>query len=172
MYFKIVRRTLKYESEVAQSCPTLCDPMDCRLPGFYVHGIFQARILEWVAVSFSRRSSRPRDWTQVSRIVGRRFTVWSTREYFPESGSFPMSQFFSSVLPMNIQGWFPLGLTDLISLQPKDFKESSPVPQFKSINSSVLSLLHDLHFIPTCDHWKNHRFDYTDLCQQSVLFAF
>ena len=49
------------ESEVAQSCPTLCDPMDCRLPGFYVHGIFQARILEWVAISFSRRSSRPRD---------------------------------------------------------------------------------------------------------------
>ena len=49
------------ESEVAQSCPTLCDPMDCSLPGSSVHGIFQARILEWVAISFSRRSSRPRD---------------------------------------------------------------------------------------------------------------
>ena len=44
------------ESEVAQSCPTLCDPMDCSLPGSSVHGIFQARVLEWVAISFSRRS--------------------------------------------------------------------------------------------------------------------
>ena len=49
------------ENEVAQSCPTLCDPMACSLPGFSVHGIFQARILEWVTISFSRRSSRPRD---------------------------------------------------------------------------------------------------------------
>ena len=60
-------------SEVAQSCPTLCDPMDCSPPGSLVHGIFQAWILEWVAISFSRGSSQPRDWTQVSRIVGRRF---------------------------------------------------------------------------------------------------
>ena len=64
------------ESEVAQSCPTLCNPMDCSLPGFSVHGIFQARVLEWVAMSFSRGSSQPRDWTRVSRIVGRRFTLW------------------------------------------------------------------------------------------------
>ena len=49
------------ESEVAQSCPTLCNSMDCSLPGSSVHGIFQARILEWVAISFSRRSSRSRD---------------------------------------------------------------------------------------------------------------
>ena len=49
------------ESEVTQSCLTLFDPMDCSLPGFSVHGIFQVRILEWVTVSFSRRSSRPRD---------------------------------------------------------------------------------------------------------------
>ena len=48
-------------SEVAQSCPTLCNPMDCSLPGSSVHGILQARILEWVAISFSRGSSRPRD---------------------------------------------------------------------------------------------------------------
>ena len=49
------------ESEVTQSCPTLCDPMDCSLPGFSVHGIFQARILEWGAISFSKRSAQPRD---------------------------------------------------------------------------------------------------------------
>ena len=48
-----------------------CDPMDCSLPGSSVHGIFQARILEWVAISFSRGSSRPRNRTQVSRITGR-----------------------------------------------------------------------------------------------------
>ena len=50
----------KEESEVAQLCPTLCNPMDCSLPGSSVHGIFQARVLEWGAISFSRRSSRPR----------------------------------------------------------------------------------------------------------------
>ena len=66
------------ECEVAQSCPTLCDPMDCSLPGSSVHGIFQARVLEWVAISFSRGSSQPRDWTRVSRFAGRRFTVWAT----------------------------------------------------------------------------------------------
>ena len=68
------------ESEFTQSCPTLCDPIDCSLPGSSVHGIFQARVLEWVAISFSRRVSQPRDWTRVSRTVGRRFTIWATRE--------------------------------------------------------------------------------------------
>ena len=58
-----------------QSCPTLCDPMD-----YTVHGILQARTLEWVAFPFSRGSSQPRDWTQVSRIVGRFFTNWAPRE--------------------------------------------------------------------------------------------
>ena len=55
--------------KVAQSCPTLCDPTD-----YTVHGILQARILEWVAFPFSRGSSQPRDRTQVSRIAGRFFT--------------------------------------------------------------------------------------------------
>ena len=54
--------------------------MDCSPPGSSVHGIFQARILEWVAISFSRRSFWRRDWIQVSCIIGRRFTVWATRE--------------------------------------------------------------------------------------------
>ena len=57
-----------------------CDPMDCSPPGFSVHGIFQARILEWVAISFSRGSSWPWDWTQVSCPAGRFFTDWVTRE--------------------------------------------------------------------------------------------
>ena len=57
-----------------------CNPMDCSLPGSYIYGIFQARVLEWVAISIARRSSHPRDWTWVSHIVGRCFTIWATRE--------------------------------------------------------------------------------------------
>ena len=67
-------------SEVAQPCLTLCDPMDCSLPGSSVHGIFQARVLEWTAISFSREPSQPRDRTWVSCVVDRRFTIWATRE--------------------------------------------------------------------------------------------
>ena len=63
------------ESEVTQSCRTLCDPVDCSPPGFYVHGIYQARILEWVAISFSRGSSQPRDQTRVSCIASQFFTI-------------------------------------------------------------------------------------------------
>ena len=65
---------------VAQSCPTLCNPMDWSSPGSSVHGILQARILEWVTIPLSRGSSQPRDWTRVSCIEGRFFTVWATRE--------------------------------------------------------------------------------------------
>ena len=60
---------------VIQLCLTLCDPMNCSLPGSSVHGILQTRILEWVVMPFSRGSSQPRDRTQVSRIVGGFFTV-------------------------------------------------------------------------------------------------
>ena len=63
------------ESEVAQSCLTLCNPMDCSLPGSSVLGIFQAIVLEWIAISFSNGSSGPRERTQLSRIVDRRFIV-------------------------------------------------------------------------------------------------
>ena len=64
--------------EVAQSCPTLCDPMDCSLPDSSLHRILQARVLEWVAISFSRGSSQPRNQTRVSCILGRRFNLWAT----------------------------------------------------------------------------------------------
>ena len=66
---------------LAQSCPTLHDPTDpCSPPGSSVHGILQARILEWVAISFSKGFSWPRDRTWVSSITGRFFTIWATRE--------------------------------------------------------------------------------------------
>ena len=64
---------------VSQSCLTLCNPMGCSPPGSSAHGILQARILEWVAMPFSRGSSRPRDWTQDSCPAGRFITVWATR---------------------------------------------------------------------------------------------
>ena len=65
---------------VIQSCLTLCDPMDCRSPDSSVRGIFQARILEWVAIPFSRGSSQPRDRTRVSCTAGRFFPTRATRE--------------------------------------------------------------------------------------------
>ena len=69
---------MKSEREFSQSCPTLRDPMDCSPPGSSIHGIFQARVLEWIAISFSRGFSQPRNWTRVSRIAGRCFTIWAT----------------------------------------------------------------------------------------------
>ena len=65
---------------VAQSCPALCYSMDCSSRGSSVHGIFQARILDWVAMIFSRGSSQPRNQTQISCIAGRFFTIRATRE--------------------------------------------------------------------------------------------
>ena len=78
----------------------------------------------------------------------------------------------ASVYPMNIQDWFPLGLTGLISLLSKDSQESSPTPKFESINFSVLSFLYGPTLTSIHDSWKNHSFDYMDLCQQSNVSAF
>ena len=65
---------------VTHLCLTLCDPMDCSLPSSSVHGILQARILEWVAMPSSKGYSQPRDWTQLFRIAGSFFTIWVTME--------------------------------------------------------------------------------------------
>ena len=66
---------MKVKVSIIQSCLILCNSMDCSLPGSSVHGILQARILEWVAILFFRGSSQPRDRTQVSCIAGRFFTI-------------------------------------------------------------------------------------------------
>ena len=68
-------QTLGEWVKVAQSCPTLCNPM-----GYTIHGILQARILVWVDFPFSRGSSQPRNWTQVSHVAGWLFTSWATRK--------------------------------------------------------------------------------------------
>ena len=107
----------------------------------------------------------------------------SCLQSFPASGSFAMSQLSASggqsigvsasasVPPMNIQGWFPLGLTGLL-LQSRDSQESSPTPQFKSINSLALSFLYGPILTSIHNYWKNHSFDYTDLFRQSNVSAF
>ena len=127
---------------VAQTCPTLCNPMDCSMPGFPVHHqlpeLAQTHI-HWVS-----------DAIQPSHPLLSPSPAFSL---FPASGSFPLSQFFTSggqsigasasasVLPVNIQGWFPLGLV-WFPCCPRDSQESSPAPQFEGINSLALSLFY------------------------------
>ena len=95
----------------------------------------------------------------------------SCLQSFPASGSFPFSQFFASggqsigvsastsVLPMNIQDWLPLGWMVGSPCSPGDSQESSPTPQFKSINSSALTFLYSPTLTSIHDYWKNHSFD-------------
>ena len=113
-------------SSIAQSCPALCNTMNCSMPGFPVLHYLQecsnsCALSQW---------GHPTFWSSVTPFS-------SCPQSFPESGSFPTSQLFVSggqstrasasvsVLPMNIQGWFPLGLTGLISLQSKELSRVS-----------------------------------------------
>ena len=106
----------------------------------------------------------------------------SCLQSFPSSGSFPMSQFFASgcqsigasasIVLTNIQGWLPLGLTSLISLWSKGLSRVFSSTTVRSINSSVLSFLYGPTVTSIYDYWKNHSFDYTDLCWQSDVSAF
>ena len=148
------------------------------------HGLQHARLPCPSLSPWFCSNSCPSSWwchpTISSSVIPFSFCLQS----FPALESFLMSQFFtsggqrigasasSSVLPMNIQDWFPLGLTGLISLLPRDSQESSIAPQFKSINYSVLSLVYDPTLTSIHDYWKKHSFDYTDLCQQSDVSAF
>ena len=112
----------------------------------------------------------------VELVMPSNHLILSCPQSFPASRSFPMSQFFTSgsqsievsastsVLPVDIQDWFPLGWTGWISLQSRDSQESSPTPQFKSINSLALSFLCSPTLTSIHDYWKNHILDSTDLC--------
>ena len=116
-------------------------------------------------------NSHPLSWWCYPTISSSVVPFHSCLQSFPASGSFPMSQFFTSsgqsvevsasasVLPMNIQDWFPLGWTGWISLLSKGLSESSPTPQFKSIKSSVLSFLYSPTLTSIHDYWKNHSLD-------------
>ena len=137
-------------SSVAQSCPTLCDPKDCSTPGFSAH-----HQLPELAQTHAHQSSRWCHPTISSSVVPFSFCLQS----FPASGSFSMSQFFASggpsigvsastaVLPMNIQDWFPLGLTGLISLQSKGLSRvvSNTTVQKHQFFGSQLSLWSSSH---------------------------
>ena len=129
---------------VAKSCLTL-----------QLHGLQHTRLL---CPSPSPRvcsNSCPLSWWRHPTISSS-VIPFSCLQSFPTSGSFPVNQLFSSggqsigasasasVLPMNVQGWFPLGSTGLISLQSRNSQESSPTQQFENINSSVLSFLYSL----------------------------
>ena len=129
-------------------------------------------------------NSCPLSWWCHPTISSSVVPISSHLQFFPASGSFSMSKFLASddqstgvsasasVLPMNIQDWFPLRLTGLISLQSKRLSRVFPALQFKSINSSALSFLYGPTFTSLHDYWKNHSFDLTDLCWQSNVSAF
>ena len=145
-------------SSVAQSCLTLCDPMNRSTLGLPIHH----QLPEFTQTHVHR----------VGDAISSSVVPFSScPQSLPASGSFPMSQLFawggrsigvsasSSVLPMNIQDWSPLGWTGWSPCSPRDSQESSPTPQFKSINSSALSFLHSSTFTSIHDYWKNHSFD-------------
>ena len=150
----------KFSSVWSLSCVWLCYPMDCSprlLCPSPTPGAFSSsyQLSQWCHLTISS-SAVP---------------FSSCLQSFPASGSFPMSQFFTSggqsigasasasVLPMNIQDWFPLGLTGWISLQSKGLSKSSSTTQLKSMNSSVLSFLYSTTLTTIYDYWKNHGFD-------------
>ena len=134
---------------VAQLCPTLCNPMDCSLPGLRV----PHHLLEF---------------DQVHHLI-LCFPFCFCLQSFPASGSFPMNQLFTSdsqtirasasVLSMNIQDWFPKDWLVWPPCSPRDSQASFLIPQFKRINSSALSLLYDPALISVRDYWKNRNFD-------------
>ena len=154
--------SIYFHCSVAQSYLTLCSPMDCNTSGFPV--LHHLRELAQTHVHWVGDAIQPS-----CPLLPVPFS--SCLQSFPVSRSFPMTQFFTScgqsigvsasasVLPMNIQDWFPLGLTDWISLLSRDSQESSPAPKFESINSSVLSLLYGSTLTSIHDYWKNHSFD-------------
>ena len=157
--------------------------VQCTLDSWPTHGPQHTRFPCHSPSSGACSNSCPLSWwchpTISSSVV-----PFSCLQSFSASGSFLMSQLFSSgdqnigtlasalVLPINIQEWFPLGLTGLVSLQSKGLLESPSTSQFKSINSSVLTILYTPTLTSIRDCWKNHSFDYTDLYQQSDVSAF
>ena len=145
-------------SSVAQSCPTLCDPMDCNMPGFPVHEN------SWILLKLmSIKSVKPSNYLILcpllfSPSISPSIRVFSN-ESFASGGKSIGVLASASVLPINIQDWSPLGWTGWISCSPRDSQESSPTPQFKSIKSLVLSFLYSPTLTSIPDYWKNHNLD-------------
>ena len=159
-------------SSVTQSCPTL-----------WPHGLQHARPPCPSPTPRVYSNSCPLSWW-CHLAISSCHPLLVLPSVFPSIRSFHMSQFFASggqsigvsvsasVLPVNIQDWFPLGWTGWISLSARDSQESSPTPQFKGINSSALNFLYSPTLTSIHDYWKNHSFGYTDICQQSNVSPF
>ena len=154
-----------------KSCPILCSLKDCSTPGF----------LPSLSPGVCSNSCLMSQWCHAT-ISSSVIPFSSYLQSFLASGFSPMSQLFTAggqsigasaaVLPMNIQGWFSLGWTDLISLQSQGLSRvffSTTVSKclFFSAHPSLWSNSHLIH-----DYWKNHRFDYMDLFQESNVFSF
>ena len=137
-----------YYCSVTKESLTLCNPMDCSTQAFLSFTV-SCGVLKLMSIKLVMPSNHPPSVIPFS----------SCPQSFPASGSLPMNRFFTSggqsievsasasVLPMNIQGSFPLGLTGLISLQSKGLLRVFSAPQFKSISSSVLNFLYGLTHI-------------------------
>ena len=154
-------------SSVAQSCPATL-PMNHSTPGLPVH----YQLLESTQNHVHHVSDAH------PMILSSVIPFSSHFQSFPAPGSFPMSQFFTSggqsigasasasVLPMSIQDFLQDSLVGS-PCSPRNSQQSSPIPQFKSINSLVLSFLYSLMVTSIHDHWKNHSLDQMDLCWRS-----
>ena len=141
-------------AESLQSCPTLCNPTDCSLPGSSVHRILQARILEWVAISSSRGSSRPRDQTHISvspALAGGFFTTHATWKALSplliseSSEPAPLSPFSSLLISESSEpgGWSPMlpGMTAFLGAPCRNLGAALAAP-------SVLDLVRALFLLP------------------------
>ena len=176
-------------SSVTQLCLTLCDPMDCSTPGLPVHHqlpelaqTHAPRVGDAIQPSHPLSSLSPPTFN-LSQHQGLFQWVNSSHQVTKVLGVSASASVLPKTIPVNIQDWFPLGLTGLISLKSKGLSrvfsnntvqrhQFSPTPQFKSIDSSVLSFLCSPAFTSTHDYWKNHSFDSMDLCWQSNVSAF
>ena len=146
---------------VAQSCPPLCDPMDCSIPGFHVlHYLLELAQMHVHQVSDAIQPSYP-----LSSPSPPVFNLSQHQGLFKGVSSLHLVakvlefQLQHQSFQMNIQDWFPLGWTGWITLNPRDSRESSQTPQSKSINSLVLSFLYSPTLISIHDYWKNHSLD-------------
>ena len=134
-------------AKLLQSCPTLNDPMECSLPGFSIHGIFQATVLEWVVISFSRGSSWPRDQTQVSGIAERCLTLGQPTSRFKKSTE-------KSLVNSNLESLFEKGSRQCVHSTGEilncNFGGSHlTIPESKRISSLVCMQKCSSHFTLT-----------------------
>ena len=139
---------------VTKSYPTLCDPMDCSMPDYPVlHHLPELTQTHVHWVDDAIKQSSPLPLFSPPALIFPIIRIFSNELALPIR--WPKNWSFSIVLPKNIQHWFPLGLTGLISLLPRDSQEFSSAPQFKSINSLALCHLYGPTLTSIHDHWKN-----------------